>query len=426
MRKGLWLSVVILAAGAGLVRADGTDLDMAPDHPAATSGWAVHEHHTDNHFDADACIYGGAEFLVWGIKGFPIPPLVTTGSAASKGFPGTDNIVTLIGNQKLDGDDPYYGGRFTLGVWLADDHTCGIEGNLFFLGSNSQELSVGSGTYPVLGRPFFRADTGASFGTIVALPGVPIPRDGTSPPLATGDVTVSSSSRLLGSEIDFRTNLCHHCNNYLDLIAGFRYLDLEESLTINEDVAYGTNLSSLGPQFAQVAGNRFVIADRFAPRNQFFGGEVGALGEYFVTERLSVGGEVKLAVGSTHEVVETDGTTIRTLRTGTVQTMTGGLLALPSNSGHHSKNQFGLVPEGLLNVSYRVTSRIRLSLGYDFLYWDEVVRPGDQIPRVIDPSQVPLFRGFGFTRTTPEQPLPMLKQSDFWAQGISAGLEFRW
>ncbi len=67
-----------------------------------------------------------------------------------------------------------------------------------------------------------------------------------------------------------------------------------------------------------------------------------------------------------------------------------------------------------------MTSRLRLTVGYTFLYWSQVARAGDQISTVINPSQFPPGQLSG-------APAPQFKLalSDFWAQGVNFGVDFR-
>ena len=60
-----------------------------------------------------------------------------------------------------------------------------------------------------------------------------------------------------------------------------------------------------------------------------------------------------------------------------------------SNSGSFNRDRFAVVPETDLVLGFRVTPHIKLLIGYSFLYWSNVVRPGDQIDTVIDPRQLP-------------------------------------
>jgi hypothetical protein len=55
-----------------------------------------------------------------------------------------------------------------------------------------------------------------------------------------------------------------------------------------------------------------------------------------------------------------------------------------------------------------------------------VVRPGDQIDRAVDVTQIPNFSGGAVTPTGVARPGVPFKQTDFWAQGLTAGLQFVW
>ena len=72
-----------------------------------------------------------------------------------------------------------------------------------------------------------------------------------------------------------------------------------------------------------------------------------------------------------------------------------------------------------------------MTIGYDFLYWSSVVRPGDQIvpeasagAKTPPPfGQVPTFPGFG-PGAAPVPPVPY-QTSSFWAQGLNFGIGLR-
>ena len=117
------------------------------------------------------------------------------------------------------------------------------------------------------------------------------------------------------------------------------------------------------------------------------------------------------------------GATFLDLPTGIVQRQPGGLLALPgSNIGRFSKDRFAVVPEVGLNLGYQVTESVRAFVGYDFLYLSDVVRAGNQIDTRVNTNQLqrPMVAG------GPTAPAFTFNGSDFWAQGLNFGLEFRY
>jgi hypothetical protein len=67
-----------------------------------------------------------------------------------------------------------------------------------------------------------------------------------------------------------------------------------------------------------------------------------------------------------------------------------------------------------------LTQHIRAYVGYTFLCWTDVVRPGNQIDLALNPSQIPTG-----TLTGPARPTFTRHESDVWVQGVNLGLEFR-
>ena len=98
-----------------------------------------------------------------------------------------------------------------------------------------------------------------------------------------------------------------------------------------------------------------------------------------------------------------------------------GLLAQSTNSGRFTRDMFSVVPEIGVNVGYQITDNLTAYVGYNFLYWTNVARPGDQIDRTINISQLS-----GGNLAGPARPVFTPRATDFWAQGVNFGLAFRW
>jgi hypothetical protein len=346
------------------------------------------------------------EYLLWWIRNSNLPPLVTASPLASAAVLGQPGTVVLFGG-RTDNEERS-GGRFRAGFWLDDRQTFGLEGSYFFLGSRSVNFTAGSAGAgsAVIGRPFFNALTGAEDAELVSVPGA-----------LTGATAVSLSSRLQGAELNGICNLCCGCRGRVDLLAGFRFLELNEGLGIAEDL-------TVNPGVPVTGGTAFGVNDQFSTRNRFYGGQVGARAEFW-SGNLFVNVRGTVALGGTDQVVDVAGSTV-IAPPGRVPTVgNGGLLAQPTNSGHFTRDQFAVVPEVGINVGYQVTNYLRAFVGYTFLYWSDVVRPGDQIDRAVNPTQLPLSAAAPVL-TGPARPAPVLRDTDFWAQGISFGLEFRY
>ena len=95
-------------------------------------------------------VWASTEYLLWWVKGSPVPsPIVTTGPAAATGPTGGAGVLgapgttLLLGNQNLN-FGPASGGRFTLGTWLNREGTVGLEGGYFFLSQRTSTQIVGA------------------------------------------------------------------------------------------------------------------------------------------------------------------------------------------------------------------------------------------------------------------------------------------
>ncbi len=133
-----------------------------------------------------------------------------------------------------------------------------------------------------------------------------------------------------------------------------------------------------------------------------------------------VGLTTKVALGGTSQRIDVSGgSTLFTPGQAPV-TAPGGVLALPSTIGQKDYSAFSVVPEVGLNLGIQLTPHVRMMVGYTFLYWTDVVRPGNQIDRVADRSTVPSLEQF-VPGATGISPAPLRVQSDFWTQGITIG-----
>lgn len=402
MRMGLLASTAALLLGAGGALAEsppagtGEKLELAA--PADVHQEAVSEDQPSTRFWADA------EYLLWWIKDTPTPPLVSLGSPATRAIPARGASV-VFGGEGIDNEERM-GGRFTAGCWLDDHNSFGIEGSYLFLAARSVHFGIGASDTPgspAIGRPFFNIDRGIPDAELVAFPG-----------LLSGRVEVNASSRLQGAEANGVINVCCNCDFRLDLLAGFRYLQLREGLGIAENLA-------ADPAFG---GSRFLVTDQFDTANDYYGGQIGARAEYR-HDRWSVKGVGKIAFGDTREGIQIRGSTLIAPPGELPMLARGGLLALPTNIGKYHHDDFAVVPEVSINVGYQVTNHLKAFAGYSFLYWSSVGRPGDQIDPGIDVSRLPINQPVGGP-LGPARPAFAFKETDFWAQGINFGLEFRY
>ena len=362
---------------------------------------------TDGGLDGFATrFWVSADYLLWWIKDNRLPALVTTGSLndAVPGALGQSGTQVLFGG---DVNNPIRsGGRFRAGYWFTPDQTIGMDGSFFFLGGQNVGFGAASDGLPILTRPFLNVNTNKEDAFLVASPGS-----------EAGSVTAAMSSFLWGAEANLRGMLFRGPSYQVSLLGGFRFLDLNESLCIRQ-------MDTLIPQSFSDPIVGTMSVDHFHTSNQFYGGQIGtdfmwSRGRFFV-DVLS-----KVALGASVERANIRGWSSFANSNGQSGSIGVSDLALPSNIGRSGQNTFAVVPEFGLNLGYAVTRHVRLTVGYSFLYWSSVFRPGDQIDRAINTTEFPALVNNG-TPSGPPRPNFTFKDSDFWAQGVNFGLEVRY
>lgn len=368
--------------------------------------------------------YARGEFLLWTTRGFHVPPLVTTASQfdpeATRGALGFDSTRLLFGDGNI-GSGLRPGARVTLGYTADPCGLCAIEGNFFFLARKSDGAFFNSNTTPVIGRPFFNINTGAQDRELTTSPGI-VPGDVFN---GVGTLQITTSSTLLGAELNNRWLLWTGCDFDVSGLVGFRYLDLNDKLRIEENV---TSLRDIpgnpGQPPISRAGDRILVFDRFDTRNQFYGGQFGLNAEWRRGPWFLETG-AKVALGATHQAIDINGGQRISSLDGRVQNFNGGLYALSSNSGHFTQNHFAVVPEVGLKVGCNITENIRLFVGAEFMYWSSVVRPGDQIDQALDANLIP-NSGAPFPTANQVRPRVPFRTTSYWATGLIAGVEIRY
>ena len=369
------------------------------------------------------------EYLLWWTKGSQLPPLITSGLPGTTPLPGAlgqTGSSVLFGNSDVD-RGPRSGGRFTAGFWCDPCRKIGLEGSYFFLGSQNTRFDAASDATlgsSLIARPFFDVLTGLPNSQLVAFPAL---ANGTNlltaggMGLASGDIHATTYSRLQGADINALCCLCSGCNYWVQMLGGFRYLQLNEGIAITENTRVNPALPLGSPFFG---GSTISISDRFDTRNNFYGGQVGLRGQ-ISSGRMFVEVQSKVALGVTNQVVDIHGSTSITSPGGATVVTPVGFLASGSNSGHFVRDRFTVVPEVGVNAGYLVTDHLRVFVGYNFLYWSSVVRPADQIDIGLSGTQIPTDTRFN-PAAGPARPAVLVRDTGFWAQGISFGAEFRY
>jgi hypothetical protein len=353
-------------------------------------------------------IYGRAEYLLWWLSGSDTPPLVTTSPqgtpAAQAGVLGQPGTAVLFGGQGLN-TDPRSGGRVTLGGWF--NQATGLEGEYFMLADSNQSFGIASSGNPIIARPFFNVPTNTEASQVLAITGAPI----------NGSISVFSTSSFQGASIYMLRNLLNEATapnrvHRLDFQIGFSYLNLRERLTIVDSFVFHPETNAANFTLA-----RF---DEFKTTNIFNGLDLGVQGEHRL-RRFSINTTGRVGLGSMSETVFIDGSSTLALNNGTPpKTFPGGFLALPTNMGNYHRNVFAVVPRLGIKLGYNVLTNLKLHVGYDLIYTNTVVRPGNQIDFGLNTSQA-----LGNPLVGPARPAPFFNSSDLFVQGLDAGAELR-
>ncbi len=348
--------------------------------------------------------YAQGEFLFWFLRSYNAPVLATIGpDVTPTRFLGDPGVIPLYPTNGIN-VNPQLGGRLTLGTWLTQKWA--LEGVFFFVGEKTEQFEFNNPS-SVLTRPFFSLNQNRQFGEIVNDPGQ-----------ARGGIAISSSTSLIGFELNARRRIWDECDSRLDFLVGARSLVLRETLTITENT-----VGLVDPAVPTIfQGRNATIVDRFRTNNTFLGGQIGVNYERR-WGAFSVDMTAKIAAGVTRERVEIDGFT--SLNNGTPD-RPGGLYALDSNIGTFKRDIFSIVPEGMLTLNYDVNCNLRLFAGYNIIYWSNVLRPGGQIDTRLDENRIPDFSRPGLPPASGVGPVPLKRGEDFFAQGITFGVVFKW
>lgn len=354
------------------------------------------------------------ETLLWWTKDAPLPqPIVTTGSNldAAPGAIGQPGTQVLFGGGNVTFG--YVGGlRVESGYWFDARRMFGVEAGYFVLIQQNRQFNDQSDPFgePVIARPTINAQTGSETAYLDALPGYII-----------GGVNVVLRSELQGANSDGVLNLLQTEHFRLDGLAGFRYLSLVESLNVNDqfvDMLGGTRGFAGTPLNFSEGVSDF---DGLRVTNSFYGGGGGAR-LYYAQGRWFFTALGKIAAGATQERATVSGSTTLSAPNGSTF-LPGGILGTTANIGRYYQQHYAVVPEGQFNLAYQLTPFVTVRLGYTFIYWSNVARPGNQMTRVTSPNRVPTDLAYGTAGNT--STAFQFHTSSFWAQGVNFGIDFR-
>lgn len=374
--------------------------------------------------------YGGLDYLLWWVKGAPLSvPLVTTGPESNReGIVNSNRTTILYGAPfapALGGNDTQNfnglsGARLSLGYWLDDAKHFAVEAGGFALQQGNADFDIQSNSAgsPGLSIPMYNGflylpegrcgpASQRGCGTGVGEDRAPV----AIPDELAGSVSISNTLQLWGLHANAVENVIRTPTWDVSALGGFRYLNLSENFNMSSTIT--------GVAGSPFAGQSGFAVDNFATRNQFCGALLGlrTLGSF---GPFSLESTLTAALGVNHETIGIDGSYLA----HNFFTASGpyGIFATPANSGTSSSNEFSVAPEAQIKLGYNITPAIRLTVGYDFLYASNVVRPTDQINRNLSKGQFYQEDPYSTSLAYPQR---LNKTTDFYTQGVSIGLAAR-
>jgi hypothetical protein len=214
-----------------------------------------------------------------------------------------------------------------------------------------------------------------------------------NPATVPDSLSVTSTARLWGTEANVLVRFCSEWDYRLDLIGGFRYLDLVERLQVDQ----------LSLDFGGLPTSLLASTDNFRTRNQFYGGQVGGrILLQLVDELWSIDLRGLVALGAICQTIDISGTTVQTRPGLAPSILPFGVLTSTSSRGRVTTDQLSVSPQAEIRICYQPINCLRVFAGYSFLSWSSVARPGNQTS------------------------LDALRDSLFCVQGIMFGGDFRY
>ena len=366
-----------------------------------------------------ANLWYSGEFLLGWSRGGRLPVLATENFVSGYPSLADPNTRIALGGAREKPVDRG-GARFTVGWAIGGSPRAGFEATYDFYGTQilSESVAGGGTSGRILGRPLINPATGAEDVVVVSHPNL------------LGRLDMNLSSRIGGWNALGVVNLFHNERWSLSALGGYRYFQLNEGLRLDQSGYYRAQYAD--PAINVVAGtplpvvvHRTLSTDQIDVANRFHGALLGLRSE-FDYGRFFVSLDAKVSVGRVIEVVKISGQTVSVVEPASGKVITyypGGVYGQYSNSGRYEQSSFGVLPEGILRAGIKFGSHSRLTVGYNFLYLNSVVRPGDQIDRTVDLTQ---STADPLALRAASRPMVPTDRSAYWLQGLSFGLEWKY
>jgi hypothetical protein len=342
------------------------------------------------------------DLLLWFPQGRESGPLIIESDPGT--LPIDDLAITPSAQTVFGGESAAEltaGFRTDAGLWLTDN--VGVGGRFWGLAESSQAYAFsGNGDEKSVGRSFFNTDFGGEDSVPIALTGV------AGGPDLSGSITAENTLDIWAAEAYARLRFGCSKNCQLDFIGGYSHFDIDDSLFIDSTTTIeGTGAA---PSGGSAVGDSARYIDRFATENTFDGGQLGF--EMVMNRgRWMAKSLTKVHLGNMNQTVAISGSTVTTPVGGPSTTSAGGVLA-GNTPVLAERDVFAFAPEANFKLAYRFRPNVLLSVGYSFMYFDNVALTGNGIDRLVDGTTIGTgTNDNGF----------LVDDSDLWVHGIDLG-----
>ena len=345
------------------------------------------------------------EYMHTWARGRYLPALVTT---SPPGVNGRLPLARVLFGDGYVGTDLQGAGKISFGTWLDPQHRIGVGGKFFAIEGDSVGFIGASDANgnPLLARPFFNTDPIVNAQDSLIVTGIG---------LRSGDIRAIADNDVLGAEAYLRFMVYNSGNRRIDLLAGYQFARVDDSLTISHRM---TQIGGLFPP-----GTTFAFEDVFDVQNEFHGAELGLLSE-LDRGPFTLSTMAKLGFGNMRQTLTISGSSSVN---GVASSPNGGLLAQPTNIGVYRRDDFEIIPEVEVKLICRFNRRLEGFIGYSLMYWSGIAQAAQHID--VSQQNTPTVNGsqlLGGALVGPSNPqFPGIRDTDFWLQGLTLGVTLR-
>ncbi|AWM41526.1 hypothetical protein GobsT_74200 [Gemmata obscuriglobus] len=290
------------------------------------------------------------------------PPLIQAVPAALANQSTSNGAVTLFPENNRINFGAFNGIRASVG---ANFEKFGVEVGGFVLERQGESSSFFNNGNPVaLGQGYISAGSGLPTTLFASLPGQ-----------YSGGVSAAAQSRLWGLDGNIRRAWYTFLFDTTDVLVGFKYLDLHESLTVYSPSVFPS-------------GGVISSSDSVRTSNRFYGGYVGINSRLGNERGFGLDLTSKSGLGGVAQRAELVGSNSFIPAGGAADIEPAGLYARGLNAGTFTRSKVAYTQDFDLKLTYNFNPWFQVSFGYSLMYMSSAIRPGGAIDAVVNDSNV--------------------------------------